>query len=46
MKDLETMSIVELRSYFKELQPSLRWNLDSFTRIELVELINMHFSNE
>ena len=45
MKDLSIMSITELRAYFRELQPSLRWDLESLTRVELIELIQMHFSN-
>jgi len=46
MIDLSIMSVIELRAYFRELQPSLRWNLDSFTRVELIDVIQMHFSNE
>ena len=44
MRDLKFLSKDELMSYFKELQPTLKWDLNKFTCLELRELTEMHFS--
>ena len=46
MKDISKMTKSELISYFKELQPCLRWDLNQMTEYELKECIMMHFSNK
>ena len=45
MKNIDSMSKLELIQYFKELQPSLRWKLDYFSERGLKECIKMHFSS-